>query len=182
MPEVAAGPASEITRKIMNLRGQRVLLDADLAALYETTTKALNQAVRRNGDRFPADFVFRLTPAEWDSLRSQFVTLETGRGRHRKYTPLAFTEHGAIMAAAVLNSPRAVEMSVYVVRAFVRLRELVASSANLTRKLDALERSIAALDAGTRRRFDEVYAAIRALMTPPPGKRRPIGFTADLEE
>lgn len=181
MPEVAAGPASEITRKILILRGQRVLLDSDLAAVYGTTTSRLNAAVKRNARRFPADFVFQLNQQEFGNLTSQFATSRTGWGGRRRL-PHAFTEHGAIMAAAVLNSPRAIEMSVYVVRAFVRLRELVASSANLARKLDALERSVADLDAGTRQRFDEVYAAIRALMTPPPGKRRPIGFTADLEE
>lgn len=96
-----------------------MLLDADLAAIYGTTISAFNQAVRRNRDRFPPDFVVQLTDLEEDSLRSQTVILKRGRGQHRKYPPLVFTEHGAVMAAAILNSPRAVQMSIYVVRAFV---------------------------------------------------------------
>jgi len=111
----------------------------------------------------------------------QNATSKRGRGGRRKL-PLAFTEHGAIMAATVLNSPRAVEMSIYVVRAFVKLRELLASNKDLARKLAALERSLVALDLKTRRQFKEVYEAIRALMNPPPPKRRSIGFTADLGE
>jgi hypothetical protein len=110
--------------------------------------------------------MFQLTGEEWDCLRSQFVILKTGRGKHRKFLPVAFTEHGAIMAATVLNSPRAVQMSVYVVRAFVKLREALASHAELARKLEALERSVASLDARSRRQFEEVYAAILALMGP----------------
>lgn len=181
MPSVARqGDPALIAERIVVLRGQRVLLDTDLAALYGVKTKAFNQAVRRNRTRFPADFMLEITAKEWTSLRSQFVTLESSRGQHRKYPPLAFTEHGAIMAATVLNSPRAVEMSVYVVRAFVKLREVLTSNTELARKLEALEKSVATLDARTRRQFEEVYAAIRALMTPAPAKSRPIGFTADL--
>lgn len=112
--------ASHVASQIHVVRGYRVLLDSDLAALYGIETKAFNQAVRRNIRRFPADFLLRLSEVETDSLRSQFVTLKTGRGKHRKYMPLAFTEHGAIMAAMILNSPRAVEMSVYLVLAFVK--------------------------------------------------------------
>jgi hypothetical protein len=158
--------ASDVSSQIRVIRGQRVLLDADLAALYSVTTSALNQAMRRNRARFPADFTFQLTAEEWDSLRSQFVILKTGRGKHRKFLPVAFTEHGAIMAATILNSPRAVQMSVYVVRAFVKLREVWASHTELARKLEALERSVATLDARSRRQFEEVYAAILALMGP----------------
>jgi hypothetical protein len=102
-----------ITHAIREIRGQRVLLDAELAALYGVTTKRLNEQVRRNLDRFPADFMFQLTAEEAGALRSHSATLKTGRGQHRKYPPFAFTEHGAIMAATVLNSPRAVEMSIY---------------------------------------------------------------------
>ena len=170
----------EISRQILVLRGQRVLLDVDLAALYGVASKRLNEQVKRNRARFPADFVFQLTMNELRFLRSQFATLNRGRGRHRKYAPMAFTEHGAIMAATVLNSPRAVEMSVYVVRAFVKLREALASNAGLARKLKVLEKSVATLDARTRRQFEEVYGAIRALMAPVAAKSRPIGFTADL--
>jgi len=168
----------QISRSILILRGQRVILDAELAALYGVATKVLNQAVKRNAERFPEDFMFRLTRTETEALnRSQFVT---GSQKHRdpRFPPLAFTEHGAIMAATVLNSPRAVEMSVYVVRAFVRLRELLASNTVLARKLNELE--------GKLKNHDEaivaILSAIRELMNPPPPKRRGIGFTANLDE
>jgi hypothetical protein len=170
--------AEQISRSILILRGQRVILDAELAALYGVATKVLNQAVKRNAERFPEDFKFRLTRTETEALnRSQFVT---GSQKHRdpRFPPLAFTEHGAIMAATVLNSPRAVEMSVYVVRAFVRLRELLASNTVLARKLNELE--------GKLKNHDEaivaILSAIRELMNPPPPKRRGIGFTANLDE
>jgi hypothetical protein len=173
-------PVDRIAKAILMLRGQRVLLDAELATLYGVSTKALNQAVKRNAARFPADFVFRLTPDEAESIRSQIVTLKSRRGAHRKYAPYAFTEHGAIMAATVLNSGRAVEMSVYVVRAFVQLRELLASNAELARRLDELEARIES----KRTRHDEAIAAmlsaIRELMKPAPAVQRGIGFTADL--
>ena len=171
-------PAEQIGRSIVMLRGQRVILDAELAALYGVATKVLNQAVKRNAERFPEDFMFRLTRTETEALnRSQIVT---GSQKHRdpRFPPFAFTEHGAIMAATVLNSPRAVEMSVYVVRAFVQLRELLASNTALARKLNELE--------GKLKNHDEaitaILSAIRELMNPPPPKRRPIGFTADLTE
>jgi hypothetical protein len=171
-------PAEQIGRSILMLRGQRVILDAELAALYGVATKVLNQAVKRNAERFPEDFMFRLTRTETEALnRSQIVT---GSQKHRdpRFPPFAFTEHGAIMAATVLNSPRAVEMSVYVVRAFVQLRELLASNTALARKLNELE--------GKLKNHDEaitaILSAIRELMNPPPPKRRPIGFTADLTE
>jgi len=159
--------ATTVASKIRIVRGQKVLLDADLAALYGVTTKAFNQAVHRNRDRFPADFLLQLNESEGESLRSQNATLKSGRGQHRKYTPLAFTEHGAIMAASILNSPRAVEMSVYVVRAFLKLREALASHVELARKLETLEKSVASLDANTQRQFEEVYGAILSLMGPP---------------
>jgi len=168
----------DIAARIVVLRRQRVLLDSDLAELYGVSTKSLNQAVRRNSRRFPKGFLLSVTAREWLSLRSQFVTLESGRGRHRKYLPLAFTEHGAFMAATVLKSERAVDMSVYVVRVFIKLREVLASNADLALKLAALEESVSALDARTRKQFDEVYGAIRALMALPAHKARPIGFTA----
>ncbi|MGH8244129.1 MAG: ORF6N domain-containing protein [Steroidobacteraceae bacterium] len=170
-----------ISRRILVLRGQRVLLDADLAELYGVSSKRLNEQVKRNRARFPEDFAFQLEFNELRALRSQFATLERGRGRHSKHPPTAFTEHGAIMAATILNSPRAVAMSVYVVRAFVKLREVLASNTELARKLEALEKSVATLDAKTRRQFEEVYAAIRSLMAPAKPESRPIGFTADLE-
>jgi phage regulator Rha-like protein len=121
------------------LRGQRVMLDADLAALYGVTIKRLNEQVKRNLERFPSDFMFQLSGEEWASLRSQFATLKAGRGQHRKYAPYALTEHGAIMAAMVLNSARASEVSVYVVRAFVELRDTLVAHKELAKRLDELE-------------------------------------------
>lgn len=152
--------------QILNVRGQRVLLDSQLAELYGVATKRLNEQVRRNISRFPDDFILRLSNQELAILRSQFATLRSGHGQHRKYPPVAFTEHGAIMAATILNTPRAVQMSVYVVRAFIKLREALASNTTLARRLDTLERSVAALDADTRKQFDQVYEAILGLMSP----------------
>ena len=140
-------------------------MDSDLAELYGVTIKRLNQQVRRNLSRFPVDFLIQLTADEAQALRSQNATLKKGRGYNVKYLPFAFTEHGAIMAAMVLNSPRAVQMSVYVVRAFVKLREVLASNSTLARRLEALERSVSALDANTRKQFDQVYEAILGLMS-----------------
>lgn len=150
----------------------------DLAILYGVPTRRLNEQVRRNQNRFPSDFMFRLEISELQANRSQIAT---GSRKHRdpKFAPFAFTEHGAIMAATILNSSSAVEMSVYVVRAFVKLRVLLASNVELASKLEALEKSVTSLDVTTRRQFEEVYAAIRAMMVPPPSKSRPIGFTAD---
>jgi len=163
----AAFTAPEISKKIVVIRGQRTLLDTDLAELYGVKTLRLNEQVRRNADRFPGDFLFRLTNQEVASLRSHFAILKTGRGRHRKYPPLAFTEHGAVMAATILSSPRAAAMSVYIVRAFVRLRALLETNAQLARRLDALEKSVAVMDADTKRQFKELRAVVFALATPP---------------
>ena len=174
----ALAPVEHITRSILLLRGQRVILDRDLAAIYGVTTKRLNEQVKRNADRFPEDFVFQLTLEEAELSRSQFATLKSGRGQNIKYRPYAFTEHGAIQAANVLNSPRAIAMGVYVVRAFVRLRGLLASNAALARKLDELERKYQHHDDAIK----AILSAIRELMNPPEPKRRPIGFTADLRE
>lgn len=174
----APAPVEDITRSILVLRGQRVILDRDLAAIYGVPTKVLNQAVKRNFDRFPEDFRFQLTSAEAAASRSQSVTLKTGRGSNIKFLPYAFTEHGAIQAANVLNSPRAIAMGVFVVRAFVRLRELLASNTALARKLDELERKYKHHDEA----ITAILSAIRELTHPPPPKRRGIGFTADLEE
>jgi hypothetical protein len=158
--------STDIASRIHIVRGQRILLDSDLAALYGVPTKRLNEQVRRNSARFPADFVFALSDSDVANLRSQFATSSGSRSSWggRRYGPVAFTEHGAIMAATVLNTPRAVEMSVYVVRAFVKLRQLLASNSDLTRRLQALENSVAALDSETRKQFDQVYEAILGLM------------------
>jgi len=171
MSKLPAESAIEIAHQILLVRDQRVLLDAALANLYGVTTKTLNQAVRRNRERFPPDFLFELGAEEWETLRSQFVILEKGRGQHRKYLPLAFTEHGAIMAATILNSPRAIQMSVYVVRAFVRFRKSLATQTELARELELLKRSVATLDADTRRQVDQVYEAILGLMASPSKKQ-----------
>ena len=126
---------------IREIRGERVILDSDLARVYCVPTFRFNEAVKRNADRFPEDFRFQLTPGETESLRSQIAILKSGRGQHRKYLPYAFTEHGAIMAANVLNSPRAVEMSVHVIRAFVTLRREAGRYEALARKLAELDRT-----------------------------------------
>ena len=160
-------PMERIERSILLIRGEKVMLDSDLAELYGVETKALNQAVKRNASRFPADFMFELTAEEWESLRSQSVTLK--RGEHRKYLPYAFTEHGALMLANVLNSERAAQTSVQVVSAFVKLRQMLASNAELARKLAALEQKYDA-------QFKVVFDAIRQLMSPPEKPRREIGF------
>ena len=179
----AIAPATQhIARDILVLRGQRVIIDGDLAALYGVTTKRFNEQVRRNRERFPEDFMFQLTAEEAAALRSQFATIKTGRGQHRKYLPYAFTEHGAIMAASVLNSPRAVEMSVYVVRAFVRLREMLASNRELAQRFDELEARLEKRLAAHDEAIAAILSAIRELMNPAAPKRRGIGFTADLEE
>jgi hypothetical protein len=176
-------PVDAITPRIATIRGQRVVIDADLAALYGVETKRFNEAVKRNLGKFPPDFMFALTQEEWEPLRSQFATLKAGRGRHRKYLPFAFTEHGALMAATILNSPRAVEVSVYVVRAFVRLRELALTHGDLAKRLDDLEASTDALATShdsfsrqTQAQLKQVFDALRALMTPPDPPKRPIGF------
>jgi len=166
MPDLPAELPSAPVPRILELRGQRVLLDSDLAALYGVTTKRLNQQVRRNADRFPTDFLMELSNQDVAILRLQFATLRFGHGQHWKYPPLAFTEHGAIMAATILNSPRAAQMSVYVVRAFVRFRKSLATHTELARELKALQRSVATLDADTRRQFEVVHEAILGLMNP----------------
>lgn len=166
-----------IASRILTLRGQRVIVDTDLATLYGVPTKRLNEQVRRNAERFPADFMFALSQEEWDALRSQSATLKTGRGQHRKYLPFAFTEHGAIMAATVLNSPRAVEVSIYVVRAFVQLRELLAGHKELATRLKELETRMERKLMTQDQAIAGILDAIRQLMTPPSEpKKRPIGF------
>lgn len=170
-----------IARSILILRGHRVLLDAELAALYGVTTTRLNQQVRRNLRRFPGDFMFQLTAAEHAALMLQNATSKPGRGGRRKL-PLAFTEHGTIMAATVLNSERAVGMSIYVVRAFVQLRDLLTSNKELAKRLEDLEARITRKLATHDQTIASMLKAIRELMNPPVPKRRGIGFTADFDE
>jgi hypothetical protein len=163
-----------IENRIFLVRGQKVLLDDDLAALYDVEVRVLNQAVKRNKKRFPSDFVFRLTAKENRNLKSQIVTTSSSHGG-RRTLPYAFTEHGAIMAASVLNSPRAVEMSVFVVRAFVRLRDTLASHKALAAKFAELEQRLETHD----KTIGEIIDAIRALVTPPERPARKIGFRLD---
>ena len=144
------------------------MLDADLAVLYGVSTKRLNEQVRRNRSRFPDDFMFQLTAEEVRSLRSQFATSKQGRGG-RRYAPLVFTEQGIAMLSTVLNSERAIQVNIEIMRAFVRLRELVATHKDLARKLEALEKRYDA-------QFRVVFDAIRELMKPPESKKRKIGF------
>jgi len=160
---------------IANVRGQRVILAADLAAIYGVETRVLNQAVKRNPDRFPPDFVFRISRDEAAAilaLRSQSVILK--RGRHLKYDPLAFTEHGAVMAATVLNSPRAVRMSIFVVRAFLRLREWVNERAELSAKLAELERRVGTHDQA----LNAIIRTLREMVEGAEPERRRIGFAS----
>ena len=174
--------SAEIALSILVLRGQRVLLDSELAALYGVSTKRFNEQVRRNRKRFPADFLFQLTAEESSSLRSQSATLKAGRGRHRKYLPYVFTEHGATMAATILYSPRAIEMSVYVVRAFVQLREALASNKELARRFAQLETRLDRKLTAHDEAIASILSVIRQLLHPPASKRRPIGFTADISK
>src|ERR1044072_3695926 len=167
--------ANKVSSKIQVLRGQKVILDSDLAELYGVPVKQLNQQIKRNADRFPSDFVFRLSPAEYRSLRSQIVTSNSSRGG-RRYLPNAFTEHGAIMAATVLNSKRAIEMSVFVVRAFVRMREALAANHQIVSKLSEIEQRLEGHDV----EIQELVDAIRELMAPLPANSRRIGFEAPI--
>jgi phage regulator Rha-like protein len=157
----SVAPSERIEKAILFVRGHKVLLDEDLAKLYGVTVGRLNEAVKRNIERFPDDFMFQLTFHELRALRSQIAISKKGRGG-RRYMPYAFTEHGAIMAANVLNTQRAIEVSMYVVRTFVRLRQLLATNKELARKLAELERKLENHDDSIRSLFD----AIRQLMTP----------------
>jgi phage regulator Rha-like protein len=167
-----AVPVERIESAILAIRGHRVLLDADLAALYGVEIKTLNRAVKRNLERFPADFMFQLNDDEAGGLRYQFGTLKTGRGQHRKYLPYAFTEQGVAMLSSVLRSPRAVQVNIEIMRAFVRLRQILQQSADLARKLAALEKKYDA-------QFRVVFDAIRGLMALPEPARKRIGFRAE---
>ena len=158
---------------IYEVRGRRVMFDSDLAALYGVETRELNQAIRRNLQRFPEDFMFRLTDEEFDSLRSQIVILKTGRGQHRKYLPRVFTEQGVAMLSGVLKSPRAVQVNIEIMRAFVRLRRALAHNRELAEKLVELGHKVAIHDESIRAIFD----AIQRLIEEPVSPRRRIGFS-----
>lgn len=186
-PEASISPLSigQIAQRIQLIRGHRVILDTDLAAFYGETTKRFNQQVNRNLARFPAGFMFQLDEEEFASLRLQFATsnaddrptgmrgtgVGAGRGG-RRYAPMAFTEHGAIMASMVLNSPRATELSIYVVQAFVELRSMLATNRELSQKLHALERKVSKHDDS----IGELIEAVQRLLSTPEVHHRPIGF------
>ena len=180
LPGAAPLSIGEIAQRIHLIRGQRVVLDTDLAAFYGETTKRFNQQVRRNVARFPADFMFQLDAEEAKSLRLQFATLDAagvdgkpGRGRYSKYLPMAFTEHGAIMAATLLNSPRATGLSVHVVRAFVELRGMLASNQELAGKVNTLERKVSRHERNIAELVDSMAELLAAPPAPP---KRSIGF------
>ncbi len=154
--------------RIYMIRGHKVMLDEVLASIYGVTTKVLNQAVKRNSIRFPIDFMFQLSENELTLLRSQFVTSKKGKGG-RRYAPYVFTEHGAVMLASVLNSPVAIQASIQVVKAFVRLREMLIANKELAEKLNVLEKKY-------DKNFAIVFDAIRRLMEPPITKRKKIGY------
>ena len=165
-------PIEVIERKIYLIRGQKIILDNDLADLYGVYIRVLNQAVKRNLNRFPEDFMFQLTKEEDESLRSQIVILKRERGKHRKYLPHAFTEQGIAMLSGVLSSDRAVHVNIAIMRAFVKLREMISLNKELAHKLMQLERKIEKHDTEIRVIFD----AIRQLMATPEPKEKKIGF------
>ena len=159
--------ASIAEKVIFTMRCQKVILDADLARIYGVSTRALNQAVKRNADRFPPDFMFELTREEYNSLRSQIGTIK--RGEHSKYLPMAFAEQGVAMLSSILNSRRAIEVNILIVRAFVRLRQMVAVHKDLLQKIEHMERKY-------DRQFQAVFEAIKRLMAPPEKPPKRIGF------
>ena len=161
-------PFERIESRILLIRGDKVILDRELANLYSVATKVLKQAVRRNIDRFPEDFMFVLDQSEFQTWRSQFVTSKTDR-QGLRYPPMAFTEHGILMLSSVLNNDRAIQVNIEIMRAFVKLRRMLASNAELSRKLNELESKY-------DRQFSIVFDAIRQLMTPPVRKTKTIGF------
>jgi phage regulator Rha-like protein len=163
-------PPERIERSILLIRGHKVILDADLAALYGVETKELIRAVKRNLPRFPDDFMFQLNEEEFENLRFHFGTSSQWGGR--RYAPYAFTEQGVAMLSSVLHSRRAIQVNIEIMRAFVRLRRILASHANLARKLDSLEKKY-------NTQFKVVFDAIRELMKPPETKKRPIGFLVE---
>jgi hypothetical protein len=174
MRSVETIPVEIIERKIYLIRGCKVMLDSDLAEMYQVPTKVLNQAVRRNFDRFPADFMFRLNEEELENLRSQTVTSNVGRGG-RRYSPYAFTEDGVAMLSSVLASKRAVALNILIIRAFVRLREYLATHKDLARKLEDVERTQQEHSAN----IEQIYGYIQRLLDPPPeSSKRRIGFKA----
>ncbi len=172
-------PIQLIERRIYLIRGQKVMMDSDLAELYGVETKVLNQAVKRHLDRFPLDFMFQLNQKQADSLRSQFVTLKpAGRGRHRKYLSYAFTEQGVAMLSSVLNSKRAIEVNIAIMRAFVKLRQMLESNEELNRKFTAVIRKLGEHD----KYFTVVFDELKKLSNPLVPTHRQIGFASKGKE
>jgi ORF6N domain len=174
-------PVEHITQSILVFRGHKVLLDEDLAVLYGVQTGVLVQAVKRNSGRFPADFMFQLTDAEWTVLRSRIVIPTSSRGG-RRFAPYVFTEQGVAMLSSVLGGERAIAINIEIMRAFVKLRELLVSNKELARRFAQLETRLDKKLTEQDRAIGAILSAIRELMHPTPPKRRPIGFTADLEK
>ena len=162
-------PAEKIINKIYVFRGVKVMLDSDLADLYGVETKVLNQAVKRNLERFPSDFMFQLYKDEYDSLRSHFVTLEAGRGQHRKYMPYVFTEHGILMLSSVLNSDRAIHVNIQIMRTFTKLRQMLSTQEDIKKKIESMEKKYDS-------QFKIVFDAIRELITEELKPESKIGF------
>jgi len=165
-------PVEMIERRILLIRGQKVMLDFDLAELYQVSTKVFNQAVKRNLGRFPKDFMFQITKMEFENLRSQFVTSSWGG---RRYLPYAFTEHGVAMLSSVLNSERAVQMNILIIRAFVKLREVLAAHKDLARKMEELEHQ----QKEHGRQLAAVYSIVKKLIDKPTKTQNPIGFRTE---
>ena len=178
--DTAPPPAEHIAQSILVFRGHKVLLDEDLAGLYGVATGVLVQAVKRNIRRFPADFMFQLTEAEWTVLRSRTVIPTSSRGG-RRFAPYAFTEQGVAMLSSVLSSERAIDINIEIMRAFVKLRELLVSNKELARRFTELEARLDKKLTEHDQAIAAILSAIRELMNPPAPKRRPIGFTADLD-
>ncbi len=170
-------PIERIQQGIYLIRGERVMLDSELAAIYGVTTKRLNEQVRRNADRFPSDFAFQLTTEEFENLRSQIATSSLGHGG-RRALPTVFTEHGALMLASILNSGVAVQASLQIVRAFVQLRQLLSENRQLAERVAELERQFGGHDAA----IQNIFELLRELMNPPEEPRQPIGFHEDPPE
>jgi len=178
---VTALAPDQVNRSILVIRGQKVLLDAQLAGFYGVPIKVLVQAVKRNRARFPADFMFQITRQEWDALRSQIVTSSAGTHGGRRFAPYAFTEQGVAMLSGVLRSRRAVEVNIQIMRAFVRLRQLLAAHQDLAERLAKLEERMRRRGHAVDQHFDQVFRLLNELFNPPDPPRKPIGFHAELE-
>jgi hypothetical protein len=171
-------PDELVMNKIYLIRGQKIMLDKDLAELYDVETKVLNQAVKRNSGRFPEDFMFQLTKMEWKSLRSQIVTLEKGRGKFPKFLPFVFTEQGISMLSSVLNSETAIRVNIQIIRVFTRMRQMLVSHKDILIKLEKMERKLTGHD----KEIQLIFKYLKQLLTPPQQPRSKIGFKRSNED